>query len=208
MGTVITFFVIYGLLNLPSFWSKINYDLNIKNNPATQTQLAQLPAVKAAQKEGNLPALEGVLANQSTTVVLDNYLIIPKLSINAPVIWDVPEDQILSQLHYGVAHYAGTAKPGQIGNVFITGHSSYYYWDKGKYKTVFSLLNKLEPGDQIGISFQNKFYTYQVYDKVVVLPQDLEVLEQGGNAKTLSLMTCTPVGTAWKRLVVKTKLIE
>ena len=102
----------------------------------------------------------------------------------------------------GVVHYPDTALPGEVGNVFITGHSSYYWWSKGEYNTVFSILDKLIMGDDIYIHYNNKRYTYRVYDVDIVLPSDTSVLEQGDNS-ILTLMTCTPVGTNYRRLIVK-----
>lgn len=140
----------------------------------------------------------------------DNLLVIPKLNIHVPVIWNSSGDEaiMLANLQKGVAHYGFTATPNeQNGNVFITGHSSFYWWDKGKYKTVFATISELVPGDQLFIQFQDKIFVYEMTDKVTVSPSDVSVTDPT-STPTLSLMTCVPVGTALNRLVVRSKLIR
>jgi len=145
--------------------------------------------------------------NISPTTIQESRIIIPKINVNAPIVWDVSAEKMLDALERGVAHYETTAMPGQIGNIFISGHSSYYVWAPGDYKDVFALLDKLEGGDKIYITYQGIVYTYEVSDRIVVAPDNLEVLSQG-NEKTLSLMTCVPIGTNLKRLVVTAKEIK
>jgi sortase A len=103
-----------------------------------------------------------------------------------------------------VVHYPGTAEPGQNGNVVITGHSSYFVWDPGGFKDVFALLHEVNIGDKIIVYHQQIPYSYQVYDKKVVMPDQVDVLTQAGENR-LTLITCTPVGTNLKRLVVFAK---
>ena len=121
----------------------------------------------------------------------NNYLIISKINVKAPIIWnsELDEKTMFNNLRNGVVHYKGTALPSdKKGNIFIAGHSSYYFWDSGRYKTVFALLGRLEKGDQIALAYQNKVYIYEVFDKIVVFPNQTEVLEQS-NGPILSLMT-------------------
>jgi len=136
-----------------------------------------------------------------TDIMADNSLSIPKISVNAPIAWQVSENEILDKLQNGVASYTGTAMPGEQGNVFIFGHSSYYLWADGNYKSIFATLDNLENGDKIYLKYQNKIFTYQVTAKEVVNPDNLEVISNG-NGKQLKLMTCVPIGTNLQRLIV------
>lgn len=140
-------------------------------------------------------------------VMNQSRIIIPKIRVDAPVSWNVEESKMSGALENGVAHYLGTALPGQTGNVFITGHSSYYIWSKGNYKTVFALLDKLEAGDKVYVQFHGANFIYQITNKKVVTPSNLTVLNQTTD-KTLSLMTCVPVGTNLQRLIVTAKQIS
>ncbi|MBN2096140.1 class E sortase [Candidatus Peregrinibacteria bacterium] len=143
----------------------------------------------------------------------DNRLVIPKMGKSVPLVamsmeniqgenWNELEKQIQDGLRDGVVHYPGTAKPGQYGNVFLTGHSSYYPWDPGQFKDVFATLGQLEPGDRYYVYFDQIKYVYEVIDKKEVYPSDVTVLEQPHDKKVSTLMTCTPVGTALRRLII------
>ena len=144
----------------------------------------------------------------------DNRLVIPKLGKSIPLVnmntehiegenWSDLEGQIQDGLRNGVVHYPGTARPGQFGNVFLTGHSSYYPWDSGKFKDVFALLGKLDTNDRFYVYYDQIKYTYQIYEKVEVQPSNVDVLSQPRDRKIATLMTCTPVGTALRRLIIK-----
>ena len=133
-------------------------------------------------------------------------LVIPKIGVEAPVAWNIEDSQIQEKLLEGVVHFKGTALPGQKGNVFITGHSSYYSWSSSPYKDVFALLEKLSVGDKIYIQYQGANFTYEVTNTKVVSPNDLSVLEPTPNYN-LTLMTCVPVGTNLNRLIITSSQI-
>ncbi len=134
---------------------------------------------------------------------------INKINVTAPVLFDqttVNEWAFLRDLRHGVVHYPGTAVPGQTGNVVIFGHSSGQWWAPGDYKFVFTLLNKLVYGDRIFIDYKGTRYIYKIYNTKIVLPNDLSVLNQTGS-HMLTLMTCTPVGTSAKRLIIQAQQV-
>ncbi|KKQ90837.1 MAG: sortase family protein [Berkelbacteria bacterium GW2011_GWA1_39_10] len=133
-------------------------------------------------------------------------LVIPKINVDAPIVWNIPADQILDKLLEGVVHSKGTALPGSEGNIFITGHSSYYSWVDSPYKATFALLDKLEIGDEIYVQYQNKIFTYKINNVQVVSPKDVGVMDfrPGYN---LTLMTCVPIGTTLNRLIINSEQI-
>lgn len=129
-------------------------------------------------------------------------LIIPSLSIDVSIVPEVPgtdEQKYLEALRGGVAHYAGTALPGAIGNAFIFGHSS--YTESQAYSEIFKNLNQLTTNDQIYIHKQDIVLKYRVIESKIVAADDLAILAQGNDEK-LTLMTCWPIGTAKERMVV------
>ncbi|MBL4694536.1 class D sortase [Candidatus Gracilibacteria bacterium] len=145
----------------------------------------------------------------------DNRIIIPRINQNLPVVrvssqnlvkrdWKALETDIQSALKNGVVHYPGTSLPGQNGNVVITGHSSYFPWDPGRFKDVFALLHQVVEGDEIVLYQDQEKFSYVVQEIKVVLPEDIEVLKQTPDDR-LTLITCTPVGTNLKRLIVIAK---
>jgi sortase A len=132
-------------------------------------------------------------------------IVIPKIGANAIVIENVdPFDPAVYQyaLTKGVAHAAGSAFPDQRGNVFLFSHSSVNFYEAQRYNSVFYLLDKLLNGDEITIYYQNKPFVYTVTEKKIVLPSDIQYLKGNGVGQTLTLMTCWPAGTTFKRLLV------
>jgi len=166
------------------------------------------------EQNNDIPALALV------PVTYDNRIKIPTLKIDAPIVepalgliaieandWTSLEDQIKDALLQGIVHYPGTANPGQKGNAFFTGHSSNVFWEISEFNTVFALLPKIKVGEDIFVTYNQNEYHYRVVDKKEVYPSDVSSLEQGDDYK-LTLVTCTPVGTAFRRLIVTAQLIK
>lgn len=106
-----------------------------------------------------------------------------------------------------LVNYGGTALPPEKGNAVIFGHSTLpQLYDKNDYKTIFSYLYKLETGDDIVVKVGNVTYKYKVESVTVVDPTNTSVLEQNFSDSFLTLITCTPPGTIWKRLVIKARI--
>lgn len=137
-------------------------------------------------------------------------IIIPKIGVTAPVIYDeqgTDAAAVAAALHKGTYHYPTTAYPGQNGNVAIFGHSSGAVWVKNQYKFIFTLLDKLEAGDKIIVDYKGIRFIYEVTDKIIVPPTEMSVLDPTADP-TLSLITCTPVGTNKNRLAIHAKQIS
>jgi sortase A len=135
-----------------------------------------------------------------------NYsLKIDKLGIDTPIVLDVDgadEEEYNKSLENGVAHMKGTAKPGEDGNIVIFGHSSKNEKYHGDYGEIFAGLNNLETGDEIKIvDSEGNEINYKVESKDIVLPSDISVLDQN-NRNRLTLLTCWPIGSNEKRLVI------
>ena len=141
---------------------------------------------------------------KSDAKVLENHLFLPTININVPIVFDtaLDDNSLMTNLRSGVVHLAGTAKPGIIGNTVISGHSSYYSWDPGKYKSIFVNLSALKLSDKAYIRYNNELYVYKVREVYEVQPNQVEVMKQAGKTE-LTLITCTPTGTALRRLVIK-----
>lgn len=133
-------------------------------------------------------------------------VIIPKLNAQLPVVYggqSLAEADVQKALNDGVYHYPTTATPGQNGNVAVFGHSSNNIFNKGKYKFAFVLLKEMEPGDIFYMTYEGKVYTYKVFNKKIVNPDETWVLGPvEGKTATAALITCDPPGTTRHRLVV------
>lgn len=132
------------------------------------------------------------------------YITIPKIKAQSPVIANVDpwnEAVYRSQLKKGVAHAKGTVLPGQAGTSFLFAHSSDLPWNLSRYNTIFLRLGEVEEGDQIIINKEGQEFKYRVREKKVVWPQETKYLTDETKSQ-LILQTCTPIGTAFKRLLV------
>jgi len=128
---------------------------------------------------------------------------IKKLDILVPVVKNVSgKDKAAynDALKDGVAHFEGTSLPGGKENIFIFGHSSAEI--KSDYDKVFAKLNDLEKNDEIIILYEGKQYKYKIKNKDIVEATDISVLEKG-KKEVLTLMTCWPIGTKDKRLIIR-----
>lgn len=224
--TVLIFAVFFVIMNWGAIMQNITWEISKATNNTDQSNplykfveekkpVAQdpLPLVKTMmQSNAQVPSLKMTVAPPDTR------LIIPRINRNVPVInvtteslikkdWAKLETDMQEALRFGVIHYPGTARPGQQGNVVITGHSSYFPWDPGRFKDVFAVLHDLQEGDKILLYYNQQQYIYQVTSMKKVWPSELDVLKPSTENK-LTLITCTPVGTNLKRLVVEAKLIK
>ena len=181
--------------------------------PAYSKRLSYWWNVEYRGKKISAPSTSGTAApSASTTSTLQEpldtsqsaALEIEKIGLkHVPIIWKVAPDEIITRLADGVAHYKGTAIPGspEHQNVFITGHSSNWWWDSGAYNSVFSLLDKLVAGDTIKITSADQTFVYRVREGFSIAPDQTEVL-RASDTPTLTLMTCWPVGTNARRWIV------
>lgn len=153
----------------------------------------------------NVSSTPIIIDPSSTTAGPETLVIIPKINVEVPVVYDTPtiqEKDIQKGLENGVVHYITTSNPGEQGNSVIVGHSSNNILNSGKYKFAFVLLNNLEVGDTFSLTKGGKRYTYRIYEKKIVKPTDLSVLGNNDKTATATLITCDPPGTSINRLIV------
>lgn len=140
-------------------------------------------------------------------------LIIPKINVDVPVAYGVgnDHDSQMAAMTKGVAHFAipgANSVPGQVGNTAISGHSSNDLFEPGDYKFVFAQLEKLETGDTIYANYESVRYTYTITKKEIVAPTEVQKLTEATDKPILTLITCWPLGTANKRLLVTAEQVS
>lgn len=224
---ILVFLLLLGLAffatNAPALTARAKdywrFQILLEHKPIRQTKALPRPSstnsstgiiIATNLLSGGRDAPAPVQAAETVPASEDNQLVIPALDINAPVHFDIgpKEGDILTALKTGVVHIKGTAKPGEIGNVFIIGHSSNFAWDRSQhYPTVFANLSRLQPDDLITVTYGQKKYRYAVRGQKIVSPTDVSVLNPTATP-ALSLMTCTPVGTSRYRLIVTAEQID
>lgn len=225
-----TFAGIFAALFLALNYQSFGSILSEKLNPLQQAheELSRQTALDGTLREKIMrsPSLavageneEGMAGHLPEVGPPENRIIIPKLGINVPLVtpsyksllsedWERVETDIQEALRMGVVHYPGTARPGQAGNFFVTGHSSYYPWDSGRYKSIFAKLGRLEVGDEYFVYYGGDKFRYVVSDKKEVKPANVDVLDQPLNRRMATLMTCTPVGTTLRRLILTAQEVD
>jgi len=151
-----------------------------------------------------------IIGSQDTPVGDESKIIIPKINLEVPVVFglnSINEKDIQNALEDGVVHYSSTPNPGENGNSVIVGHSSNNILNSGKYKFAFVLLKRLESEDIFFVEKDNVRYTYKIYKKEVVKPDDTSVLQTQDKANTMTLITCDPPGTSINRLIITAEQI-
>lgn len=147
------------------------------------------------------------------TVSPEPRLIIPKINVDVPVTYDVGTDNAsqMAAMANGLAHFpiaGASSHPGEVGNTVLAGHSSNDLFDGGDYKFIFAQLEKLSVGDSIYANYKSKRYTYVVTKTQVVPPTDVSALVYPTSKPVLTLITCTPLGTALNRLLVTAEQVS
>lgn len=129
---------------------------------------------------------------------------IPKIDIKDAVVTN--EDADLTK---HLVQYNSDTHPPKMGNSVIFGHSTLpQLYDRNNYKTIFANAYKLGVGDQIIVNIKNESHLYKIESVTVVDPGDTSVLAQNFTDSFITIITCTPPGTIWKRLIIKARIQE
>ncbi|HEV2744897.1 MAG TPA: sortase, partial [Rubrobacter sp.] len=92
-------------------------------------------------------------------------------------------------------------------NTFIAGHALGFPWTR--VPRAFYSLEKLVPGDEIFLrSADGRTYTFKVYDRMTVEPDDTWVTYPVEGKTVVSLQTCVPSPTFENRLIVRGELVS
>ncbi|MDQ2805396.1 MAG: sortase [Chloroflexota bacterium] len=185
------------------------------------------PAAAAALAGDKVVVSDAPLTNLNTGTSISSWvgivkeakpplkITIPRIGIDASVVsvgWSMlpgKDGQTSSQwkvAEYAAGHHEGTANPGQVGNVVISGHDDW----KGE---VFKNLHNVKRGDEIHIFSAEREFLYIVQDSVTVLEDGATDEQRRDNARymdptpdqRLTLITCWPYGVDDHRLIVIAK---
>ena len=169
-------------------------------------------AVKQYVSPGSVVTTPVIVESSASAMVgPEPKIIIPKIGVEAPVVYDEPnidEASYQKALERGVVRLGNSADPGTNGNVVIGGHSSNNIFNAGGFKYVFVNLKQLDVGDVFYLNYNSKRYTYKVtVAKKIITPQETSVLAQT-STPTITLFTCDPPGTNVNRLIVQATQID
>jgi sortase A len=123
-------------------------------------------------------------------------LAMPRLELEVPVYSGASD----LNMDRGAGLIAGTARPGEAGNIGIAGHRDGY----------FRVLKDANTGDRLTLKTATGERHYRVEEILVVDPLDVEVLDPTDDQR-ITLVTCYPfyfVGHAPQRYIVVAQLDE
>lgn len=127
---------------------------------------------------------------------------INKIGLKTAMVEGAEQDNI----KFAVGHLPFSASLYELGkenhNFAIVGHRSYTY---GKF---FNRLDELEENDKIIVYARNKVLTYQIFDKKIVQPTNVDVVNPIKGKSVVTLITCYPEYSDAKRLVLFSELVE
>ena len=172
---------------------------------ATATDIAEPPPPNLNPGGSALADWAGALQTKQVDDSPTTHLTIPSVGVDSkivPIDWKmIPGKDGASAksewqvADYAVGHHAGTANPGQVGNVVLSGHDDY----KGE---VFKNLHNVHKGDEVIVDTEKGQYVYVVTQLVLVKEEGVSDEQKLANAaymnptpdQTLTMITCWPYG--------------
>ena len=157
-----------------------------------------VPVAAATRQDGLVPnaARQAVFHRSQASGLIVGSLRIPAIGLDETVRSGVAQ----SVIDKGVAHWSGTARPGEYGNVVLAGHRS----TKTK---PFRDLDKLNVGDLVFMTDGSGFEViYRVSDTYIVDPSDLWITYDGPTP-SITMFSCHPKGSDRYRIVVNADLV-
>ena len=186
VSLIVTGAVLCGVYLIPTVYGSAMSHLAVARfrSQSTTNSLWDSARIRAYERTLNLsfPAPEAILR-------------VPRLGIEVPVLEGTSD----ITLNRGVGHIAGTALPGQPGNIAITGHRDGF----------FRPLKDAREGDIIEVQRKSQTDRYIVSKIKIVFPSDTSVLNNTTDS-TLTLVTCYPfyfVGAAPQRYIIQASLL-
>lgn len=106
-----------------------------------------------------------------------------------------------------VQYFSTSKSPVDHGTSVIFGHSTLPQWfDPKNYMAVFAHMHLIKNGDDIVLTVNGLDYRYKVFSISIVDSSDPSIFSQAFDNSYITIITCTPPGTTWKRLVVRASL--
>ena len=123
------------------------------------------------------------------------YIEIPDISCSLPI-YHGTRDAVLQ---IAIGHLEGTSLPvgGTNSHCVLSGHRGLPSAE------LFTHIDKLAPGDIFMLNILDQTLTYEVYEILTVLPNEVDALAIEKDKDLCTLVTCTPYGVNTHRLLVK-----
>ncbi len=122
--------------------------------------------------------------------------------ISAEIKGRVVDGEDANAMERGFWFYPLSAAPGKQGNTVIIGHRFLHIPPR---RDTFFNLDKVKVGDKIKIKQEENTYTYTVINTREVEKNNSSILANTSDYR-ITLITCTPLWTSEKRLVITGKM--
>ena len=173
--------------------------------PEVTTVAASTQKFSALPAKSEFPAMESTMEQELLAEIPNDgksWIVIPRLHLRMQIVSGISDDR----LALGVGWYRRSPKPGSKGNIGLAGHRT-------TFPAPFYFLDKMRIADSVILIVGNEMHRYLVkaneagepYD--VVQPNNIGVLAYLG-FDSVTLTTCTPIGTVKERLIVHAKLMK
>ncbi len=145
-----------------------------------EEEVAQTQTVQT-ERPVDVPEEQKSIANDGTVYYTIGKINIPSINVNYPILSTYSD----ALLKISPCKFHGP-NPNEIGNLCIAGHNY-------KNSKFFSKVPNMKNGDEIEITdLGGNTVTYEVYDKFIVNPDELECTSQlTGGRREITLITCT-----------------
>ncbi|PLT30286.1 class D sortase [Peribacillus deserti] len=153
---------------------------------AERKQLTAKTEIKKSLSTRDIVKKEGIVGE----------LVISKINLEAIIVQGVDQ----KSMKHAVGWMPSTSLPGEHSNVVLAAHRSHTY---GQF---FNRLNELKNGDKITLNSYGQSFTYQVFDRIIVDPADLSVI-QPAKQEMLTLITCHPLNSNKQRLIIRARIV-
>lgn len=198
VGVVLLLFVVYTLYITNIFAAR---DQRALNNDLAETWASQAQVPVEPGKTAPAPIKPGIGEAFAR-------IYIPAIGVGMGDPRAVVEGVATADLKKGPGHLPGTALPGEVGNLVISGHRT-------TYGAPFNKIDQVDAGDEIIIETATSYFTYRMTSRQIVKPSQFEVTFPVPNMKDakavkklITLTTCNPKYSAKQRLIVYGELAK
>ncbi len=213
-GMIITTYIFFPLISWRIYFAPVFAQSDIAI-PIPKTTIVDKTTIKSLMNQASdavyginytnaenwFPTFSPTSGSKKNQKINTYTLTIPKLNIKNAIVTTTDYNLGIHLVQYG-----GTATPPENGNTVIFGHSTLpQLFNPSDYKTIFANAYTLGIGDEIFATIENISYRYKINSIIVVDPTDNSIFSQEVDNPYLTLVTCTPPGTTWKRLIIKAR---
>lgn len=187
-STAVLLAVLIFLSAVSGIWLLLSPSLERQQSLERQAEMIAAIENSIVQPEAEPPKEPASIGTEFGILTLE------RLDMKLPVVEGATEELLKT----AAGHVPETAAIGDTGNAVVAGHRSYTY---GK---DFNRLGEVEIGDIIGFtSASGESCLFEVFEIIVIEPDDQIAFIQTADRSVITLYTCTPIYEATHRLLVR-----